>query len=185
LHSDSSTLVTALASMMNETEKNKVVKPSMLKKAVNKELTMFYGFDQCDAQEFLMFFLNQIAEDLRRFSADDETETIKEQNDDENSHDEQQAGKEIGSDDESKDEKDDSITPPEPVDEGKNGDELKINQPKVMADDSIEPSNHKGRRNSSKYNTKTDAVRAWEKDYKDIDSPIKDLFAGQTACTVT
>lgn len=42
------------------------MKPFNLKKAVNKELPDFSGFDQCDAQEFLTFFLNQLSEDLNR-----------------------------------------------------------------------------------------------------------------------
>ena len=46
-----------------------IVKPFYMKKAVNKELTMFNGFEQCDAQEFLTFFLNKIAEDLQRFES--------------------------------------------------------------------------------------------------------------------
>ena len=33
---------------------------------------MFYGFEQWDAQEFLTFFLNKIAEDLRRFESKEE-----------------------------------------------------------------------------------------------------------------
>jgi ubiquitin C-terminal hydrolase len=43
-----------------------VVRPFNLKKAVSKELPEFSGFDQCDAQEFLTFFLNQMSEDLNR-----------------------------------------------------------------------------------------------------------------------
>lgn len=41
-----------------------MVKPFNLKKAVNKELPDFSGFDQCDAQEFLTYFLNRLSEDL-------------------------------------------------------------------------------------------------------------------------
>ena len=43
-----------------------VVKPFNLKKAVNKEIPEFQGFEQCDAQEFLTYFLNKISEDLNR-----------------------------------------------------------------------------------------------------------------------
>ena len=189
LHPKSSSLVTALSTLMKDTDK-KIIKPSYLKKAVNKELTLFYGFDQWDAQEFLIFFFNQIAEDLRRFTHYDETETNKDDEDNKDDN-EQQAGKEVESNKVSEDEKkeDDGDNDSEKsddiiADEGKHGSTIKINKPKVMDESDIQPSNHKGRDSFIPSST-PEARKAWEKECKELDSPIKDLFAGQTACTVT
>lgn len=46
------------------------MRPFELKKTVNKELPEFSGFDQCDAQEFLTYFLNRMSEDLNRHNQD-------------------------------------------------------------------------------------------------------------------
>ena len=53
-----------------------------------------------------------------------------------------------------------------------------------MDESDIQPSNHKGRDSLIPSST-PEARKAWEKECKELDSPIKDLFAGQTACTVT
>lgn len=182
-HSKSSTLITALASTMKESEKEKILKPFALKKAVNKELTLFYGFEQCDAQEFLMFFMNKIAEDLRRFPVEDESEILKIQEEQKVHYDEQQAGHNQNSNHNNEDElneisnENDSVV--NKISEGKHGKDIQINKPKTMTDIEIKASDHKGRHSDSF--TKSDALKAWEKEYKELDSPIKDLFAGQTA----
>ena len=52
--------------LLIKNESRGVVKPFSMKKQVNKELPEFSGFDQCDAQEFLTYFLNRMSEDLVR-----------------------------------------------------------------------------------------------------------------------
>ena len=128
-----------------------------------------------------------MTEDLRRFTQYDETETNKEEDDNKDNN-EQQAGKNVESnkvsdenskhDDLNSDKSDENI-----ADEGKHGSNIKINKPKVMDESNIQPSNHRGR-DSFVTSNKPDAIKAWEKECKELDSPIKDLFAGQTACTV-
>jgi len=193
LHSKSSSLVIELAGLMKETDKKKIVRPAKFKSSINKELTQFYGFEQCDAQEFLMYFLNKISEDLRRFQTENSKEN-KKKNYKELKPLDEQAGKEISSDDKSDDNSKNSenhISPSkvelneseEKIDEGK-GRVLVINKPLAFSEDEIKPSNHRGKSTNSEM-TKNEATKAWDKDNKAIDSPIKDLFAGQTACTVT
>ena len=128
-----------------------------------------------------------MTEDLRRFTQYDETEINKEEDDNKNDN-EQQAGKKVETnkvfnkdskhDDLNSDRSDENI-----VDEGKYGSTIKINKPKFMDENNIQPSNHRGK-DSFVTSKKSNAMKAWEKECKELDSPIKDLFAGQTACTV-
>lgn len=46
LHPKSSTLVVEFADLIKEIDKGHAVKPFKFKKAVNKELSQFYGFEQ-------------------------------------------------------------------------------------------------------------------------------------------
>ena len=66
MHDKSSKITKELANLFNESEEKELVRPFAMKKAIDKELPDFAGFDQCDAQEFLTYFLNRLSEDLIR-----------------------------------------------------------------------------------------------------------------------
>lgn len=71
------------------------------------------------------------------------------------------------------------------IDEDKNG-HLQINRPKDFEDSKqINDLSIKDRNSSMVIDPRTGALAAWNKENLNINSPIKDLFAGQTACTVT
>ena len=56
--------------------KQKDIRPSEIKKIVNKYMPIFAGNEQHDAQEFLSFFLDKLSEDLHREMHEEDQERV-------------------------------------------------------------------------------------------------------------